>query len=256
MRIDKNSKLYKRGLLLIEYILCLVVIELVLVFVNVAIYGKNNTNLCNSTTISTNKSATEIDEEVGNVKIEVFESDETSYYIRVDLKNQTATAYVADENGEYTIPIKKMVCSTGVSTPENGVFKISDKYEWGALVGNVYGQYCTRITGPILFHSVPYTSMDKASLEYWEYDKLGQAVSKGCVRLTVADAKWIYENCKQGTQVEFCEQCNDDSGRRLKIQLPIKISDYGEELKNWDPTDPDLNNPWREYEIQNEGESK
>ena len=35
-----------------------------------------------------------------------------------------------------------------------------------------------------------------------------------------------------------------------------KISDYDDELKGWDPTDPDENNPWREYIEQNKGENK
>ena len=53
----------------------------------------------------------------------------------------------------------------------------------------------TQITGNILFHSVPYTEKyNNASLEYWEYDKLGTSASLGCIRLTVKNAKWIYDN--------------------------------------------------------------
>lgn len=177
----------------------------------------------------------------------MLECDELSYYIKVNCKKQIVTIYTLDEKNEYTIPVKSMICSTGTSTPTIGVYKTSDKYEWRYLVGDVYGQYATRITGPILFHSVPYTKQSKSSLEYWEYDKLGQPASKGCVRLTVQDAKWIYDNCKSGTQVEFTQ---DDS--QEKINKPtIKITDYSEELRNWDPTDPDPNNPWINIEIYN-----
>ena len=145
-----------------------------------------------------------------------------------------------------------MICSTGIATPNKGVFNTSNKYEWRYLIGNVYGQYATRITGSILFHSVPYTKQDKSSLEYWEYDKLGQPVSKGCVRLTVEDAKWIYDYCKIGTQVEFYE---DDSVIPSEKINKIQISQYNENLRNWDPTDPDKNNPWIEYKKQNKGEN-
>jgi lipoprotein-anchoring transpeptidase ErfK/SrfK len=68
------------------------------------------------------------------------------------------------------------------------------------LCGNVYGQYACRITGSILFHSVPYEKQDKSTLEWWEYDKLGETASLGCIRLTVEDAKWIYDNCAKGTR--------------------------------------------------------
>lgn len=80
---------------------------------------------------------------------------------------------------------------------------------WHTLFGGVYGQYCTHITGDILFHSVPYlTRGDNASLEYWAYDQLGSTASAGCVRLTTADAQWIYYNCPAGTQVEFYSSSN------------------------------------------------
>lgn len=82
-------------------------------------------------------------------------------------------------------------------------------WEWKGLFGDVFGQYATQITGNILFHSVPYTEKgNKASLEYWEYDKLGTPASMGCVRLTVKNAKWIYDNCMAGTPVTFYEDSN------------------------------------------------
>ena len=31
--------------------------------------------------------------------------------------------------------------------------------------------------------------------------KLGRRASHGCIRLTVEDAKWIYDNCPAGTTV-------------------------------------------------------
>ena len=82
--------------------------------------------------------------------------------------NRTAncvTIYEKDANGEYTVPVKAMVCSCGTATPKSGTYKTSDRYTWRALVGNVYGKYATRIVGSILFHSVPYTAIDNASLE-------------------------------------------------------------------------------------------
>ncbi len=165
------------------------------------------------------------------------------YYIKINNKANTVTVYKKDAKGEYTVPIKAMICSIGDATPESGVFSISDKYTWRFLQGDVYGQYACRITGHILFHSVPYTSQDKSTLEWWEYDKLGEKASLGCIRLKVEDAKWIYDNCVSGTKVEFYSDSNPGP---LGKPTARKISD-DEEVRNWDPTDPDKNNPWNEY---------
>ncbi len=123
------------------------------------------------------------------------------------------------------------------------MYPITNKYTWRLLEGNVYGQYACRIVGSILFHSVPYEKKDKATLEWWEYDKLGTKASLGCIRLKVIDAKWIYDNCISGTKVEFYSDTNPGP---LGKPTADKITD-DEEVRNWDPTDPDKKNPWPEY---------
>ena len=167
------------------------------------------------------------------------------YYIKVNYGAQVVTIYKKDQDNKYTVPVKAMVCSTGNATPKSGIYKIPRRWNWGALFGGVYGQYVTQIVGNILFHSVPYLKrFDSASLEYWEYDKLGTKASAGCVRLTVADAKWIYDNCKTGTQVEFYSDSNPGP---LGKPSARKISNEKPELRNWDPTDPSSDNPWKKY---------
>lgn len=95
------------------------------------------------------------------------------YYIKVNYLENVVTVYTKDINGNYTIPYKAFTCSTGTATPTSGTYKTDYKYRWLGLFGNVYGQYCTRIVGNILFHSVPYLEKgNEGSLEYWEYDKL------------------------------------------------------------------------------------
>lgn len=168
---------------------------------------------------------------------------ESNYYIKINNTANTVTIYKKDQNGKYTVPVKAMVCSTGSATPKSGTYKMDMKYKWHALFGNVYGQYCTRIVGNILFHSVPYLKNgDPSSLEYWEYDKLGTSASAGCIRLTVEDAKWIYTNCPKGTMVEFYSSSNPGP---LGKPTATKISSEESPYKNWDPTDPASNNPWK-----------
>lgn len=194
----------------------------------------------------------------GNVK----PTSNTTYYIKVNNLQNVVTIYKKDSNGNYTVPYKAMICSTGTATPAAGkMYKITTyKKRWNGLQGNVYGQYATQIIGNILFHSVPYTSKNNSSLEYWEYDKLGTAASLGCIRLTVADAKWIYDNISSGTIVEFYE---DNNPGPLGKPAAQKISD-NERCRGWDPTDLAKGNPWNTAEstddinsiIQLESENK
>ena len=192
----------------------------------------------------TDEKATE--EELQKEKVE--EKDKTAkYYVIVNYRSNVVTVYGKDANNEYTVPVKAMVCSTGIDTPRSGVYKLTTtRYRWRALFGGVYGQYAVKIVGNILFHSVPYLSTDNGTLEYWEYDKLGTAASAGCVRLTVTDALWIYNNCGSGTQVEF----SSNSGNPLGKPTARKISSY-QDLRGYDPTDPASNNPWRKANISN-----
>ena len=172
-------------------------------------------------------------------------SDETEfpYYIKINRKQNCVTVYTSDENGEYTVPYKAMICSTGLynATPR-GTFHLSTKYLWRELYGKVYGQYATRITGGVLFHSVPYYKKSKSALCTEKYNKLGQQASMGCVRLTVEDAKWIADNCPSGTTVEIYD--DDDPGQLGKPEAAHIDTDSPN--KGWDPTDPDVENPWHQ----------
>lgn len=172
-------------------------------------------------------------------------SDKTEfpYYIKINRKQNCITIYTSDENGEYTVPYKAMICSTGLynATPR-GTFHLSTKYLWRELYGKVYGQYATRITGGVLFHSVPYYKKSKSALCTEKYNKLGQQASMGCVRLTVEDAKWIADNCPSGTTVEIYD--DDDPGPLGKPEAAHIDTDSPN--KGWDPTDPDVENPWHQ----------
>lgn len=195
-----------------------------------------------------NEEDTSWDEEAEDTKVENEdeknnENEGIKYYLKVNYTANVVTAYTRDESGKYTVPAKAMLCSTGTATPTSGVYKMSNKYRWHQLNGGVYGQYCSRITGHILFHSVPYKTNSPDTLKYAAYDKLGTKASAGCIRLTVADAMWIYSNCPSGTYVEFYSSSNPGPLGKPTAQ---KISS-NEKCRNWDPTDPISSNPWHGY---------
>ena len=158
-----------------------------------------------------------------------------TYMIKINKQQNVVTIY-KEKDGKYK-PHKAFVCSVGYATP-TGVFSLGEKLRWHLLDGPSYGQYCTRITGSILFHSVWYYSQNKADQSYIQYNKLGTTASHGCVRLTVADAKWIYDNCPSGTKVTIYNAKNPGP---LGKPSAIKVSGYS----GWDPTDPDPANPYK-----------
>lgn len=184
----------------------------------------------------------------GEMDIEFTDADESysenhKYCVGVNRKQNVVTVYEKDENGKYTKPVKAFLCSCGKSggndTPA-GTFKTSDKVRWLSLVDDTYGQYTTRVDGHIWFHSVPYYDKDPSKLESEEFNKLGRNASLGCIRLSVADVKWLYDNLEWQTIVVIYDSENPGPlGKPEGIKMDLNSANKG-----WDPTDTDENNPW------------
>lgn len=165
------------------------------------------------------------------------------YAIKINRQENIVTIYSLDDNGYYTVPVRAMCCSVSADdTTPIGLFTTSDRFTWALLEGGVYGQYAYRIDGGIWFHSVPYAGYSNDKLETWEFNKLGTGASLGCVRLCVADAKWIFENCPVGTQVQIFD--SDYYGPMGKPQPVCILEDT--ENTGWDPTDMVTGNPYAE----------
>ncbi len=164
--------------------------------------------------------------------------DKQPYAIDVLRSENVVVVYGKDEAGEYNRIVHVFLCSTGKATP-SGRYSLGAKSDWCALFGGVYGQYSIRVVGNILFHSVPYYSMSKSRLESAEFNKLGTKASMGCIRMAVADVKWIYDNCPVGTSVHIYDV------DELPVEKPEPILiDLEDPRAGWDPTDPDPENPW------------
>lgn len=164
------------------------------------------------------------------------------YVVYVNRVLNCVTVKQQGDDGTLT-PVKSIVCSCGregCETPE-GTFKTSNYYTWRKMVDGTYGRYAVRFNGSILFHSAPYMKETPDSLEWEEYNKLGQNASLGCVRMSVEDAKWIYDNCKPGTKVVVYS----DAEETLALGKPSAAKiDTDSPNKVWDPTDTDSRNPW------------
>lgn len=168
--------------------------------------------------------------------------DRPDYAIYVNREENCITVMEQKADGTSAVA-KVMVCSCGRDghdTPE-GTFRTSDYYDWRLLVDGSYGRYAVRFNNKILFHSVPYEREAVDELEWEQYNLLGQNASLGCVRLSVSDAKWIYDNCKVGTPVTVYS--GDEIVGGVTKPTALKIASDSP-CRGWDPTDITAGNPW------------
>ena len=147
------------------------------------------------------------------------------YTLMVDVTNQIVRAYTYDENGEYTVLVREMICSTGTRqnpTPLGTTVMPKTRARWGYFpTWDSHAQYLTRIDRANAFHSVLYSSPDELALAVSSYEALGTRQSHGCVRLLVSDAKWIYDNCAAGTIITVYESGDYDPEYTMTLKPPL-----------------------------------
>lgn len=158
---------------------------------------------------------------------------QSSYQLRVNKELNCLTVFAKDGDNGYIIPVKAMLTSVGDDTPV-GTFYTPEKYRWRFMVNETYTQYATRIIAGqgFLFHSITYEKTDPNTLFNNGYNNLGVSRSLGCVRLTCANAKWVYDNCKIGTEVVIY----NDGATPGPFFKPYQV--WIPEDQRWDPTDP------------------
>ena len=127
------------------------------------------------------------------------------YVLKISTADQRVYAYGLDSNNEYTVLVRTMKCSTGKdSTPTpTGTFQNSTGpgARWHYFTKfKCWAQYAYYIQGDIMFHSVLYNEKD-GPVTQSSVNNLGRKASHGCVRLSVEDAKWIYNNCPVNTKI-------------------------------------------------------
>ena len=127
------------------------------------------------------------------------------YVLKVSIAKQRVYAYAPDANEEYTVLVRTMKCSTGTSgndTPK-GTYQgtTGPGARWHYFKEfYVWAQYAYYIQGNYMIHSVLYNSKG-SSPTYGSVHNLGRRASHGCVRLSVENAKWVYENCPRRTKI-------------------------------------------------------
>ena len=142
--------------------------------------------------------------------------------------HQFGTVFTQDANGEYTVPVRYFIVSSGSRskpTPK-GTFVMGNDYVRFGLFKSygVYGQYWRQIVRSIYCHSLIYSKRNARSYTS-SYDHLGSRASHGCVRMLVPDARFIYYHLGPGTVCEIIRGEEDDAAAAaIKAQLVIAAS--------------------------------
>ncbi|MCD7864550.1 MAG: L,D-transpeptidase family protein [Clostridiales bacterium] len=122
-------------------------------------------------------------------------SSSTQYLIMVD-RDAHKVGIFTGSKGQWTY-VYLWDCANGkASTPTvGGVFTVKSKgYYFDSGSSRCY--WYTQFYGNYLFHSVLYNKNGTL-----QDGRVGMALSHGCVRLLIENAKWIYDNVPYGTTV-------------------------------------------------------
>ena len=122
----------------------------------------------------------------------------TPYLIYVNLNDQKTDVY-SGSSDNWSLE-KSLDCSTGIEGSETprGIYTVTNRGDW--FYSEEYeqgGKYWVQFWGDYLFHSLPFDETQSEVLDY----TLGVPSSHGCIRLTVEDSKWLYDNMPDDTKI-------------------------------------------------------
>ncbi|NLX82783.1 MAG: L,D-transpeptidase family protein [Clostridiales bacterium] len=166
-----------------------------------------------------------------------LEPDLIPYYVEVDVVNQLIKVFSLDENREHTKLEKVFWCSTGTpgfpSRPGDYILT-GRRSRWAHFPnwGGGTAAWWLRIDREIAFHSVIYANYDLKRPNMNSVRKLGSVASHGCIRLTLADAKWMYDNIGAGTLVRIY----DDGLKDPELKAATKPGDFNKKTFAHNPT--------------------
>ena len=183
----------------------------------------------------TNKFYIEVNRAAGAVTIFMYNKKTKNYDIPVktcsvcvgrDISTNAGTSGL-HEKSSYTPLGTYSICSNGQSV----------KYTLKPMLepdgSTVYARWTTHIVGNVYFHSIAVSSDSHYALPAYRYNLLGSPASAGCIRMAVADAKWIYDYASTGSIVKIVRGNSKKPGPLGKAPT-IKVKGG----INYDPTDP------------------
>jgi len=186
-------------------------------------------------------------------------SGRNMYSLLINTSTGCITAYTYNSSsGSYVVPVRSMSGSVAKNPADTYAYeddganeyyyvgkKTDDADGWSENGKNKYYRYTTEFFSEngegFKITSCEYSKKASDALVTEEYNKLGTAFTDGDIRLSAYDAKWIYDNCKEGTAIRFIENFKDPFG----VPGVMRIGEDSP-YKNWDPTDPHKKNPYKD----------
>lgn len=185
-------------------------------------------------------------------------TNKNNFYVEVNRAASAVTVYMYNKDTKkYDTPIKTFSVCVGRDTSTNagtsglslnssytplGTYSVctngqSVKYTLKPMHepdgSTVYARWTTHIVGNVYFHSIAVGSQSHYALPAYRYNLLGSPASAGCIRMAVADAKWIYDYTSTGNTVKIVKGNSKKPGPLGKAPT-IKVKNG----INYDPTDP------------------
>ena len=173
------------------------------------------------------------------------------YKVRVNKTKNVVIVYEKGDDGKYQKSVKVMSAIVGRDIRVNTEYNIGDRWLWIKNQNGNYSNFVTQVSGNVVFESIAYKKKgDLSSLNYVEFDNLGNSIDGSFIKLQYADAQWIFDNLDYDTIVEFYES-EDLNG----VNVPeVKKISLENDKKNWDPTYTGSESPWNK--VKNDGKKK
>jgi len=173
------------------------------------------------------------------------------YKVRVNKTKNVVIVYEKGDDGKYQKSVKVMSAIVGRDIRVNTEYNIGDRWLWIKNQNGNYSKFVTQVSGNVVFESIAYKKKgDLSSLNYVEFDNLGNSIDGSFIKLQYADAQWIFDNLDYDTIVEFYES-EDLNG----VNVPeVKKISLENDRKNWDPTYTGSESPWNK--VKNDGKKK
>ena len=173
------------------------------------------------------------------------------YKVRVNKTKNVVIVYEKGDDGKYQKSVKVMSAIVGRDIRVNTEYNIGDRWLWIKNQNGNYSKFVTQVSGNVVFESIAYKKKgDLSSLNYVEFDNLGNSIDGSFIKLQYADAQWIFDNLDYDTIVEFYES-EDLNG----VDVPeVKKISLENDKENWDPTYTGSESPWNK--VKNDGKKK
>ena len=173
------------------------------------------------------------------------------YKVRVNKTKNVVIVYEKGDDGKYEKSVRVMNAVVGRDIKNDASYNISNRWLWIKNPNGSFSKFVTQVAGNVVFESIGYKrKADLSSLNYIEFDNLGNSIDGSFIKLQYADAQWIFDNLDYDTVVEFYES-DDLNG----VNVPeVKKINLENDKKNWDPTYNGSESPWNK--VKNDGKKK